>query len=260
VAVRHLGKGPQGWEVAETTNFRVFHKQQRDLAEKAARAAEQTRAAMYRKWFGQSGEAWNPRCDMYLHASAQDYSRATGQSAALQGHSRIESDRDTGRVVARRIDLHVDHPRMLDAVLPHETTHVVLAGQFGRHQVPRWADEGMAVLTEPADKVDQHRRSLARCHGDGQLLSVRDLMQLGDFPSSRQISAFYAQSVSLVDYLSRQHGAVGFTQFLRDGLREGYEPALRRHYGYRDFADLQERWNQQMLAGLAASPTAVAER
>jgi tetratricopeptide (TPR) repeat protein len=260
VAVRHLGKGAQGWEVAETTNFRVFHKQQRDLAEKAARAAERTRTAMYRKWFGSAGEAWNPRCDVYLHASAQDYSQATGQSAALQGHSRIESDRDTGRVVARRIDLHLDHPRLLDAVLPHETTHVVLAGQFGSHQVPRWADEGMAVLTEPADKVDQHRRNLARCHGEGQLLSVRDLMQLSDFPAPRQISAFYAQSVSLVDYLSRQRGAVVFTQFLRDGLREGYEAALRRHYGYRDLADLQQRWGQQALAGLTAGPTAVAER
>jgi len=85
-------------------------------------------------------------------------------------------------------------------------------------------------------------------------------MQLGDYPPARQISAFYAQSVSLVEYLSRQHGPVVFTQFVRDGLREGYETALRRHYGYRDFADLQARWGQEALAKLNTDAATVAGR
>jgi tetratricopeptide (TPR) repeat protein len=248
VAVRHVGTNAQGWEVAETTNFRVFHKQQHELVEKAAQVAERTRTGMARKWFGQSGEAWSQKCDLYLHATAQDYSHATGQSTGSPGHSRIETDPSSGRVVARRMDMHCDNPNMLEAVLPHETTHVVLAGQFGNHQVPRWADEGMAVLTEPADKVDLHRRNLARCQREGQLLAVKELMQLNDYPEPRQIGAFYAQSVSLVDYLSALHGPQVFSQFVRDGLRDGYEAAMRRHYGYRDFAELQERWGQQALA------------
>jgi hypothetical protein len=258
--VRHLGSDAQGWEVAETANFRILHRQPRDMAEKAARVAERTRAAMYRKWFGRDGEAWNPRCELYLYATAQAYSRSTGQSTGSPGHSRIESDRGTGRVVGRRMDMPCDNPNLLDAVLPHETTHVVLAGQFGNYQVPRWADEGMAVLTEPADKVDMHRRNLGRCYRDGQLFSVRDLMELSDYPPPRQIGAFYAQSVSLVDYLSRQRGPVVFAQFVRDGLREGYEAALRRHYEFRDFADLQTRWGQQVLAGLKDGATSVAGR
>jgi tetratricopeptide (TPR) repeat protein len=260
VAVRHLGRDAQGWEVAETTNFRILHHQSRDCVEKAAQVAERTRAAMYRKWFGNGGEAWTPRCNLYLYATAQDYSRATGQSSGSPGHSRIESDSGTGRVVSRRMEMHFENPNLLDAVLPHETTHVVLAGQFGTHQVPRWADEGVAVLAEPADKVDLHRRNLARCQRDGQLLSLRELMQLSDYPQPRQIGAFYAQSVSLVDYLSRLKGAAVFTQFVRDGLREGYEPALRRHYGLRDFAELEERWGQQALAGIGEPATALAGR
>jgi hypothetical protein len=260
VAVRHLGANAQGWEVAETSNFRIFHKQSRDLVEKAARIAERTRTAMYRKWFGQAPAAWSPRCDLFLHATAQDYSRVTGQHTGSPGHSRIETESGTGRVVSRRMDMHCDNPNMLEAVLPHETTHAVLAGQFGNQQVPRWADEGMAVLTEPADKVDMHRKNLARCSRDGQLLTVRQLMQLNDYPSPRQIGAFYAESVSLVDYLTQQHGPVVFARFVRDGLREGYEPALRRHYGYRDFAELQVRWEQQALAGLGDGSTSLAER
>ena len=37
---------------------------------------------------------------------------------------------------------------MLEAILPHETTHVVLAGMFGNHDVPRWVDELFAGLDD----------------------------------------------------------------------------------------------------------------
>jgi hypothetical protein len=260
VPVRHLGADAQGWEVAETLNFRIYHKQSRALVEKAAQTVERTRTAMYQKWLGRVDPAWNPKCDLYLHATAQDYSRITAQHTSSPGHARIDTDRTSGRIVGRRMDMHCDTPSMLEAVLPHETTHVVIAELFGGHEVPRWADEGMAVLTEPADKVDMHRRNLARCSQDGQLLSIRDLMQRSNYPPAPQIGAFYAQSVSLVDYLSRQRSPVVFAQFVHDGLREGYEPALRRHYGYRDFAHLEQRWGQEALAGLTTGAATVAGR
>src|SRR5262249_55530598 len=152
VAVRHLARDPRGWEVAETRSVRILHKQPRDLVEKVARTAERTRVEMQRKWFGGDGEAWSPKCDVYLHATAQDYGRVTGQATNSPGHSRIETDPGAGRVVSRVIHLHCEDPAaLLSAVLPHEATHVVLAGQFGKQPVPRWADEGMAVLTQPAE-------------------------------------------------------------------------------------------------------------
>lgn len=256
VAVRHLARDPRGWEVAETASFRILHKQPRELAEQVARAAERTRVDMQRKWFGR-GEAWSPKCDIYLHATAQDYGRVTGQATNSPGHSRIEADPGTGRVVSRVIHLHCENPSaLLTAVLPHEATHAVLAGQFGKYAVPRWADEGMAVLTEPAEKREQHRRNLAKCKGE--LFAVRELMQLSDYPPARRISAFYAQSVSLVDYLCGLRGPQTFAQFLRDGLREGYEPALRRHYNIQGFADLQGRWGQHATADLGGRPATVA--
>ncbi len=240
--VKHLNGRLQGWSVAETANFRIFHNQSRELVDRAARVAEESRSAMTRKWFGGDGGTWTPRCDLYLHADGTAYSRQTGVPANSPGHSRIETD--AGRVVSRRIDVRCDNPNLLSAVLPHETTHVVLAGRFGKHQVPRWADEGMAVLTEPADKVAQHRKNLAKCRQDGQLFPVRDLMQLTEYPQPRLIGAFYAQSVSLVDFLTREKGAVVFAQFLREALDAGYEPALRKFYPYRSFAELQDSWGR----------------
>lgn len=258
VAVRHFERGADGWARAETANFRILHNQPREVAEQAAQVAERTRLTMSKKWFGGFKNDWNPRCDLYLHASAADYSRATGVPTSSPGHSSIRTD--AGRVVSRRIDLHCDDVKnMLRAILPHEATHVVIAGQFGEQQIPRWADEGMAVLTEPREKIELHLKNLGRCRQDSQLFSVRQLMQMTDYPDPRYITAFYAQSVSLVEFLATEKGPQVFTQFLREAMRDGYEASLNRHYGYRGFDELQQKWNQKTFAAAAANPPALAQ-
>jgi hypothetical protein len=248
MAMHHYGRNPQGWHVTETPHFRIFHNQQRDLVERVAAVAERTRVEMQRKWFGSERSDWNDKCELVLHASAEEYSKFTGVPTASPGHSRIEHDPATQRVIGRRLDLHVDNPSMLEAVLPHEATHCVLAGQFGPYQVPRWADEGMAVLSEPREKVEQHRRNLLKAAQEGELFNLKELMLLDNYPKSRQVGVFYAQSVSLVEFLVQQRGPQTLAEFVRDGLREGYDAALRKHYGW-DFGTLQQQWQAQALSG-----------
>ena len=48
-----------------------------------------------------------------------------------------------------------------------------------------------------------------------------------------------------MDFLTRERGTVAFARFLRDALQEGYEPALRKHYNYRGFDDLQADWGKR---------------
>jgi hypothetical protein len=260
VAVKHLAKNTQGWQIAETANFRVYHKDSQEFAEKAAQMAEYTRSQMGRKWLGSNGEDWPQKCEIYLHATGADYSHETGQNPASPGHSRIELDEKNSRVVSRKIHLRCDNPNLLECVLPHETTHVVIAGQYGNKHVPRWVDEGVAVLTEPAEKVELHKKNLARSLQNRELIPLRDLMQLPDYPEPRQIGTFYAQSVMLVDYLTRLKGPTEFTQFVRDALREGYEPALRKHYGLQGFQELQDRWTERIVAEINGGQPAFAER
>ena len=258
VAVRHFERGADGWARAETANFRVLHNQSREVAEQAAQVAERTRITMSAKWFGGFKQDWSPRCDVYLHATAGEYSRATGVPADSPGHSSFRTD--AGRVISRRIDLHCDDAKnMLRAVLPHEATHVVIAGQFGEQQIPRWADEGMAVLTEPRDKVESHLKNLGRCRQESGLFTVRQLMQMADYPDKRYITVFYAQSISLVEFLSTEKGPQVFTQFLREAMRDGYEVCLQRHYGYRNFDELQQKWTQKAFAAAAVTPPTVAQ-
>src|SRR5262249_22976591 len=70
VAVRHTPRKGNGWAVADTTNFRIFHATTPEQAEQVARVAEATREAMTRRWFNEIPGAWSPRCDLYVHTSA----------------------------------------------------------------------------------------------------------------------------------------------------------------------------------------------
>jgi hypothetical protein len=254
IEVRHTAARGQSWAVAETANFRIIHRQAPELAERVARGAEGTRTAMARRWFGDDSGTWSARCEIYLHATAQDYAQATGVRPESPGHSTIRSEGD--RVLSRRIDLHCDNSNMFAGVLPHETTHVVLAGRFGEYQVPRWADEGMAVLAEPRERIELHLRNLPKHSQEQQLFSVAQLMRRNDYPEARLIGPFYAQSVSLVEYLSQEKGPRTFARFLHEGLRGGYEPALEKYYGIRGFHDLEARWQRYALGDSTSTPVA----
>jgi tetratricopeptide (TPR) repeat protein len=255
--VRHTPAQNQNWAEAETENFKVIHNQSRELAEQVAHIAEMTRAAMIRKWFGEEPAPWSSKCRIILYATAEHYARDTGQATTSPGHSTLKADRtNPERVLDRRIDLHCDEKNMLTHVLPHETTHAVLAGRFGPHLVPRWVDEGIAVLTEPREKVDQYLKNLPTHQSRHELFPVAKLMGMEDYPESRLVSPFYVQSISLVEYLSTQKGGPqAFTRFIRDGLEKGYESALRQHYGIQDFGELEQRWSQ---AALGDAPRAAA--
>jgi tetratricopeptide (TPR) repeat protein len=259
VEVKHTPRQGNGWALAETAHFRIFHAQSPEEAEKAARVVEATRLAMSRKWFGDGGETWSPRCDIYLHPTVKGYTRCPGNPpAASPGHSTIKLD--SGRVVERRIDARCDEPKMLTAVLPHETTHIVLAGRFGRHHVPRWADEGSAVLSEPRERINLHLNNLPRHKADGVLFSLGKLMQMDQYPEPRLIGPFYAQSVSLVEFLCKKKDATTFTRFLKAGLDEGYESALRRFYGWGSFAEAEREWQQYAFGEAAVARVAEKRR
>jgi hypothetical protein len=250
VEVRHGPRQGQ-WAVAQTTHFTVFHNQPRETAERVAHVAETTRAAMARKWFGDEALSWERPCEIYLHVGTREYTQATGAPASMPGHSTMSREGD--RVLSRRIDLRCDEPHLLDAVLPHETTHVVLVGHFGDHDVPRWADEGMAVLTEPRDRIEQHLRNLPAHRRDRTLFHLGQLMKMDSYPDPRYIGPFYAQGVSLVEFLSQRNGPQVFTRFLREGLQGGYEPALRKYYNFRDFTELEREWQRYAFGGVAAA-------
>lgn len=233
-----------GWTTTATPSFRVHHHLDRKTGEKLARLLESTRTCQIERWFGNGYEPWNPPCDVVIHDTAAIYSSATGVPGTSPGHSTIKVE--GGRVVQRRIDLHADDPNMSIGVLPHEATHIVLAGRFGAHLVPRWADEGMAVLSEPAERISSHTNDLTRLSAQTGIFPIKSLMSQQDYPEARLMGTFYAQSVSVVNHMTKMKGPRVFALFINDGLNHGYDLALRNHYQM-NWDQLESSWRQQTI-------------
>jgi hypothetical protein len=245
VAIVHRERA-SGWGVTETANFLIYHHHPEDFVDKAAGIAEKARATALRKWFGET-DNWTARCVIYLYSDVHEYQELSGAPAASPAHTQVRVEE--GRVLSRSIHLRGHHPDLLRAILPHEVTHAVLAGHFGDF-VPRWADEGMAVLNEPRDRIDAHLHDLPKWRNQRRLIALQDLIEMHDYPPPWQIGAFYAESVSLVEFLTRQKDAQTLARFVREGQRRGYDVALKRCYGW-DFEELEKRWRQYAFAPAA---------
>jgi hypothetical protein len=238
------------WQVHETPNFRIYHCDP-SLAQRAAEVAESVRAAQAKRWASPVARAsWSPRCDLYLYPNSRDYARETGQPENSPGISTIANNGI--RVLSRRMNLRADYPQMLTTILPHEVTHIVLADLFVARQIPRWADEGLAVLAEPLR--EQHLRA-AELQGPLQSGALFDLAQLMtmDYPEAKDWSLYYAQSVSLTRYLVEQGPPEKFVQFVRESQRIGPEPALRSVYQIEGLPQLHERWLEYARSQVAVA-------
>jgi tetratricopeptide (TPR) repeat protein len=254
VEVKHVERGADGWARAETPNFRLLHAQPRERAEQIVRAAENARASAILKWAGESRGAWNPVCEIFLHATAAEYARDTGKGEQSPGHATYQLQ--GGSIVRRRLDLRADDPNLISHVVPHETTHLVLGDLFGEAPLPRWADEGMAVLAEPRSQVERYARTLHRCRAQGELVHLAQLMQRSDYPEAAGITAFYVESVSIVDYLVGERDAKTLVQFLRDIQRGKVDAALQEHYQCSSVAELEARWLRKLFPGEIARASA----
>jgi hypothetical protein len=227
------------WQMLTTANFRIYHVDPA-LAAKVAQAAEVARRDQLKRWSKQPARAnWQPLCELYLYPTAKHYATMTGQPEDSPGFSTMGMN--AGRINSRRINLRADHAALVQAVLPHEITHVILADHFTERQIPRWADEGMAVLSEPDDEQQRRAADLVKPLADNRLFAVDVLMNM-DYPDERYWNLYYAQSVSLTRFLVENGGPAQMIQFLQESQRDGYEPALRKVYKIEGFTDLQRRW------------------
>jgi hypothetical protein len=240
---------PGDWETVETPSFRVRHKGNKALAESVAAAGEAKRDETFKRWSGPAGGAWNPKCEVVLHPTAECYTSMTGKPAGGTGHATVNLA--GGRATARRIDLRADDPALVPNALPRELTHVVLADLFPNTPPPRWAEEGMAVLAGAPDEVSRYVRTLGRCARGGELLPTAALLELKDFPPADKITGFYCASVTLVDFLVKQKGEQHFLMFLRDCQRYGTTQALRRQYDLDGPTGLEQAWRRAALEARA---------
>jgi len=231
--------------LGDTDNFCVCCPSSMDPAA-IGRTCESLRTELRKKWLGDvaASPAWTARCYVVVHPSMASYLREVGEAGkSTLGSSLIKTDH--GRVVSRRIDLRGDVAEPLRAALPHEMTHVVLADAFAGEELPRWADEGMAMLADPQDKLAGHARDLDTAVADHRIFHLGELLSRHDYPAAEGRTVFYGESISVVSYLVSRRPAADFVKFLHLVEKSGYDASLREVYGIQDLAQLELLWRSQ---------------
>lgn len=227
VLLRHWASG--GWQVAESENFRFFHRNQSAVVSRLSTLCETSRTAVSNRWLGKAKPAaWSVKCDVYLYPSGNEYQQRTRYPADSWGFANLEIGQ--GQVWVRRLDLRSDNEAKLNAVSVHELTHVVLADRFAQRQIPRWADEGIALNSEPAIRQESLRTWLADEIRQGRGYSLPQLLALQQYPQDKYWGdLFYAQSGSLVEFLIAQNSEseAGVIKLVESAQQAGAQPTLR---------------------------------
>jgi hypothetical protein len=193
-----------------------------------ARAAERQLKKLSLQWLGRELPDWPEPCPV----------RVTLGSRGSRGHTTFVFDE--GRVTRQEMEVEGTLARILDGVLPHELTHLMLAHHFGR-PVPRWADEGGATLSEGEEEAaryrDQMRQLLA---APARCIPLRDLFELAHYP--RDLFAFYGSGSSVSRFLVDRKGRKTFLAFVAAGMAGDWDGAVRRFYRFDTVEDLERAW------------------
>jgi RNA polymerase sigma factor (sigma-70 family) len=220
----------------KTANFRVTAPSAR-VARLIADAAERARKEVASAWLGRELPTRSEPCRIKVNLGHAGSGGATTFNF------------DGGRVTA---EMTVEGPldRLLADVIPHEVTHVVMAEYF-KKSLPRWADEGIAMLSESEEEQARYPSLVAQARYADQLLQVKALLAARDYPSN--VGPFFAQSYCLARVLVDRKDRKTLLSFVKDGVDTGWEAAAKTHYG----ATLDEL-EQAMIEKAKAKGTAKA--
>ena len=144
----------------------------------------------------------------------------------------------------------IDYTRMntspfsLRSTLKHELCHLLLHHYIDRSNLPKWFDEGVCQWASDGMAeivMDLRRSDLTRAVLSGRYFRMRELN--AGFPGDKNsLQLAYAQSKSLVDYISREYGKEAILTILNN-LRFGlsFEKAIQASLSI-SFQELEREW------------------
>lgn len=210
-----------------STNF-VVEAPTPQIAQQVAQAAEQYRKAKAMEWLGQEMPNWPEPCPLRVKVTIGGAGGATSFTF------------DRGRVLGQNMNIEGSLDRVLASVLPHEVTHTVFAYYF-RCPVPRWADEGGAVLSEDDIERSRHDQLVRQILNSGRAIPLRRLFALRDYPND--VMTLYAEGYSVSQFLVDRSNRQTFLGFVAYGMGpQGWDNAVRAYYRFNSVDELEQAW------------------
>ncbi len=215
----------------QTRNFNV-EAPTPEIAQQIGQYAEAYRKEKALLWLGQEMPPWPEPCPLRVTISMNGSGGAT--SFAF----------DRGRILGQDMHIEGSLDRLLASVLPHEVTHTVFAYYF-RQPVPRWADEGGAVLSEDDIERNRHDQLVRQIlNTPGRAIPLRRLFSLTKYPPD--VMVLYAEGYSVSNFLVAKSNRGVFLNFVAQGMRGDWDAALRTNYGYGSVEELEKAWVESL--------------
>jgi hypothetical protein len=197
------------------------------IAQRVAERAESCRKSIALAWLGQELPDWSARCPIRVRLTQGEAGGVTSFGFHL------------GRVTDQRMTVEGRLDRILASALPHEVTHTIFASYFGG-PMPRWADEGASLLSEDERELRRHDQIAMDLIARRGELPLARLFQIENYP--KDLMSFYGQGYSISRFLIDMGGRPRFLQFIRDGLKSGWDSATRTHYELANVVELDRAW------------------
>ena len=151
---------------------------------------------------------------------------------------------EIGLVLLSLAPVHAGTEQDLGEVFRHELAHVALHDAVDGQPIPRWFNEGFAVLASGETSYTRMRTMLWANVG-GSLIPLRDIERT--FPNDEtQAQVAYAEAVDVVRYLVRREDVHRFHALIQ-GMREGeaFDKTVLRAYGV-ELASLELEWRDDV--------------
>jgi hypothetical protein len=234
-----------GWKALESNRFRIHYSGSQESVAPLVAFCEETCEALRERWIGEKKASWSCKCDIFLYPTARQFERGARAPAEMWGVADLEIGQ--GQVFKRRLHMRADDPQKLRPVLTHEMTHVVLAEHFCRKPIPRWADEGIAVYSEPPERQQRMTGFLKDEAARKRLLSLKQVTTMTNGPQNeRESELFYGQSGAVIEYLVTHHRLTEKQVLAFVGLcgEVGWEKSVARTLPNVTAASFESEWRE----------------
>jgi hypothetical protein len=195
------------WIDLETANCIVYYKNTEQAKQLAKRVEDTLKRVTEQLEY--TGLDWHKdKCKVFVFDDAEAWDEfVKGSGATTEWASGFAYG------PLREIYLHAgDGDRMLDTVLPHELTHVIHR-EYVREDthLALWLLEGLACANEFSGK--ENRFGLVRSAlASNRLIPLSRLTAFRSYPRGEALSLFYAESLTLVEFILERFGHKGLAE------------------------------------------------
>jgi tetratricopeptide (TPR) repeat protein len=235
---RFTESDPGDWQKLESKRFVVYHHNEK-MARLVLQSAEYYLDRLLGNMSLPASVLWEEKCPIYIFRDKKAYRANSGQAEWSGGVSSVTSR--GGKLVSQKIRTYQTAPKLLNSVLPHELAHLVFMKSISyTRKWPLVLHEGVAVYNELAFRRSYYRRVINTHLGTETTVPLKEILAMKKYPAKPDL--FYAQGLSLIEYLMAARGKEAFRQFSLEVDRLGLAGALEKHYGFKSYEEMDRLW------------------